>query len=54
MRKLNKGHTIKICYIVQKYSELLNSSQSHHNINFPNQKKHQEILVELLYKLNQN
>jgi hypothetical protein len=34
--------------------ELLNSIQCHHNINFPNQKKHQEILVELLDKLNQN
>jgi len=32
--------------------KLLNSSQNHHAINFPNQKKHNEILVELLNKLN--
>ena len=31
--------------------ELLDSRQTQHSIQFPNKKKHQEILVELLHKL---
>ena len=51
---INKNKLEKLLELYIFEGELLNSSQTHHNINFPNKKKHQKILVELLYKLDKD
>ncbi len=39
MRKLNKGHTVKICYIAENYSSLLNSSEEVYNLIVSNEER---------------